>query len=103
MTYFRRQPYRNKKMLAAAKGQDCALETEWCNHDPATVVACHSNWQEDGKGMGQKADDFCIADGCSGCHRWLDEGPASEQEKREVFHRGMKRTLRRRLDMGVLK
>jgi len=103
MMFQKRKPYRNQKILDSAEGEECTLQTEWCNGDSSTVVACHSNWSEDGKGKGQKADDLYVAYGCSECHRWLDEGSASRQEKREVFHVGMKRTWRRIVDKQVLK
>ena len=106
----KRVPYRNKKILQAARGEECTINSPVCNYDPSTVVACHSNSQEDGKGMGQKADDCFVAFGCSACHKWLDENVwynsdnrLDLMEKAEYFHRAMKKTLRRLLDMGVLK
>jgi len=66
------------------------------------VVACHSNSAEDGKGMGQKADDCFVAFGCSACHQWLDEG-GDPTLRFFYFHWGMKKTLRRLLDLKILK
>lgn len=91
------------KLLKAAQGQECTMQTPWCNNNPQTVVACHSNDGEDGKGMGQKADDIFIAFGCSGCHKWYDEGPVSKEEKRDVFIRAMKRTWRILIKNEILK
>lgn len=99
----KRGPYRNKKILQAAQGEPCTIRSPWCNGNPRTVVACHSNWAEDGKGAGQKADDCFVAFGCSECHRWLDEGFEHAHIKQEYFHKGLKRTLRRLLDLKVLK
>lgn len=57
----------------AAQGQDCTLALPGiCNHDPATVVLCHSNSLADGKGMGLKAPDTEACFGCSSCHDVLD-------------------------------
>lgn len=91
--------YRNRKILDAAKGQPCMR----CGKEDGTTVAAHSNYQEDGKGMGKKADDLFVAFLCADCHRWMDEGRATYDAKREDFHRAMKKTLRLLLDMGVLK
>lgn len=57
----------------AARGQDCTLRIPGvCNGDPETVVLCHSNRLEDGKGMGIKAPDLSGCFGCYACHRVLD-------------------------------
>lgn len=57
----------------AARGQDCMIEIPGvCNHDPDTVVLCHSNELAAGKGMGLKAPDTEAAFGCSACHDVLD-------------------------------
>lgn len=105
----KRKPYRNKKILEAAKGEECLIQSPYCNYDPNTVVAAHSNECDDGKGAGQKADDCFIAFACSSCHDYVDgrapkyEGE-SDFEIRLFYHnRGIKRTIRRLLDMGVLK
>lgn len=57
----------------SARGEDCTLMIPGvCNRDPETVVLCHSNRLEDGKGMGLKAPDKEGAYGCSCCHDVLD-------------------------------
>lgn len=57
----------------AARGEDCTLLiTGVCNYDSSTVVLCHSNALEDGKGMGLKAPDTEACFGCSSCHDVLD-------------------------------
>lgn len=102
-SFFKREPYRNKKILQSARGQECTMNSPNCNHDPSTVVFCHSNYQSDGKGAGVKADDCFGFFGCSGCHHWYDELYWNKEEKFEYFHRAMKRTWRKLLDMEVLK
>lgn len=85
--------YRNPKALAAARGRDCTLRIPgWCTSNPETTVACHANTSAAGKGMSIKAGDNAIAFGCAGCHRWLDTGPASADEKTIEFHRAMLET-----------
>ena len=66
------------------------------------MVGAHSNFLEDGKGKGQKADDCYVVGACFMCHKWLDEGKASAAAKRECFHMGLKRQLRWWLDQGVI-
>ncbi|MCG8429567.1 MAG: DUF1364 domain-containing protein [Candidatus Omnitrophica bacterium] len=113
---FKRKPYRNSKILAAAEGQMCTMQSPFCNFDPATTVFCHSNRSEDGKGVGQKADDCFGFFGCSDCHAWYD-GTQSYRftanmrriygtefhMKQLYFNLAMKRTWRILLDEGVLK
>lgn len=104
MNYPKRQEYRNRKILDAARGEDCLLQIPGvCNNDTSTVIAAHSNFGEDGKGASQKADDIFVAFSCFRCHQWLDESHASIDEKYYLFNRGFKRTLRRLLDKWVLK
>lgn len=103
----KRKPYRNKKILEAARGEECLIESPVCNYDPETVVACHSNESDDGKGTGQKADDCFIAFGCSACHNLVDGGElgygSTAEYKKYYLNRGIKRTIRRLLDLGVIK
>ncbi|WP_435102328.1 nuclease domain-containing protein [Arhodomonas sp. AD133] len=98
----KRSPIRSKTYREAAHGQDCTMWSPWCNGFADTVQFAHSDWGEDGKGKAQKADDVFGADICNGCHSWLHNSKASREEKRDYFHRAMKRTIRRRYDMGLL-
>jgi len=52
--------------------------------------------------MSQKADDFAGFDGCSGCHSAYDQGKLSEGDKYESLLRAMYRTLRNRIDRGII-
>ena len=99
----KREPYRNKKLTQAARGQECTLNSAFCNYDPNTVVFCHLNESFAGKGMSQKADDIAGFDGCSGCHSAYDQGKLDLQDRDWLLLRACYRTLRRRIDMGVLK
>jgi hypothetical protein len=58
---------------ASAKGEECTIELHMvCNHNPETVVWCHENSYDAGKGMGLKARDERGAYGCSDCHAVYD-------------------------------
>jgi hypothetical protein len=96
--------YRNPKALSHARGQECQLQIPGvCNGNHETVVACHSNFHEHGKGKSSKAHDYAIAYGCSACHAWLDAGPAERHEKRDAFYWGWCRTLDILFRAGILK
>lgn len=74
-----RRPKRSKvngiDYLALCRGQQCYLRLPHVTiHDPATVVACHSNQSKHGKGMGLKAGDEFTVPGCYSCHMELDQG-----------------------------
>jgi hypothetical protein len=104
MNDYKRIPYRNKKILQAAKEQECTMNTPECNHNSATVVACHSNSHQHGKGAGQKADDIYVAFGCSACHHYYDETPGVPSDIKQMYwNRGFQKTIRLLLDLKVLK
>jgi hypothetical protein len=70
------------KYLEACRGEKCFLAIPGvCNRDLKTVVPCHSNQQQHGKGMGIKARHEFSLPGCSACHAWIDQGPASREYK----------------------
>lgn len=78
--------HRNPDLLALARGKKCLLHVLGiCSCDSATVVACHSNMSAHGKSGARKADDHYSVWGCSACHRWLDQGPASYEVKCAYF------------------
>ena len=87
--------YRNKKILAHAKGQACKN----CGAQDETVVAAHSNQAKHGKGRGIKAHDAFVAFLCHRCHSWLDSGKGrdptnlwDEHEKSLMFNEAMHKT-----------
>ena len=110
MNLTKRIPYRNKAYLKGAEGEQCTFRGPTCNGDTTTVVACHSNLGEDGKGMRQRADDDCSFYGCSACHDFYDGGWTRPDnsigywEKRDVqalADRAIIRTMRRRREQGL--
>lgn len=99
-------PIRSAKNLAAARGQPCQLRfVGICQDGPdhETTVACHVHSST--FGMGMKADDFSIIDGCFACHAFLDvgwPGKISRTVLLEHIVRGLQETLRNRIERGVI-
>jgi hypothetical protein len=56
--------YRNKKILAFAKGQPC----QHCGKNDGTTVAAHEGGLKSGRGTRLKAPDNRVAYLCWGCH-----------------------------------
>lgn len=84
----------NQAVMDSARGRPCLLQAPYTmHHDPATTVACHGNWSTMGKGAHRKADDCYIVWGCYECHAWLDQGPATAEEKQRVHALGMFRQM----------
>lgn len=87
--------HHDKKMLTACRGEPCYLQVPGlCPRDPRdpTVVDCHGNWADTGKGLGLKAADRFSVPGCAPCHCWLDFGTtATREEKRAVFFDALRR------------
>jgi hypothetical protein len=74
------------KYLAACRGEPCYLGVFGvCCGDWSTVVPCHSNESEHGKGMGIKAKNEFTVLGCMTCHRWLDQSNAPREVKFGTF------------------
>lgn len=94
MSLTKRQAYRNKAILKAARGERCV----YCTIQDETIVAAHSNLGEDGHGMGQKSDDCYVAFLCHRCHSAYDAGEMAQS----VFDHCMKRTWRKLFDLGVI-
>lgn len=76
----------DKPMLTACRGAPCYLSVPGiCRGQHDTVVPCHANWPEYGKGAGLKARDEFTVPGCMHCHAWLDQGAAPSDIKRSVW------------------
>ena len=108
MTLQKRKPFRSRKLLDAARGEQCTmLLVGVCTADAATVIAAHSGRAIHGSGMGQKADDIFIAFACRACHDAYDGRTLHREWDRacleDMWARAHARTIRRLLDMGVLK
>ena len=71
----KRPGYHEPKYLAACRGEPCYLQIPGvCRGERDTVVPCHANWSDYGKGMGIKAPDIYTVPGCARCHACLDQG-----------------------------
>jgi hypothetical protein len=66
--------YENKKITDSARDQQCQINLHGCSYDSSTVVYCHLNGYEWGKGKGLKADDGMGFYGCWHCHSIYDGG-----------------------------
>lgn len=84
--------YRNKKLLALAKDAPCCFACMKSND--GSVVACHSNSQRFGKGLGIKASDAAIAFMCNRCHAETESGKRLTREQRtEVWEQAFIDTM----------
>lgn len=76
----------DKTMRDACRGEPCYLAIPGiCRGAIDSVVPCHANWAEYGKGMGIKAADRFTVPGCLACHHWLDQGSAPRADKKNAW------------------
>ena len=99
MNLTKRKPWRSKAYTDAARGQPCTV----CGAENSTIVFCHLNESWAGKGWAQKADDFAGFDGCNKCHMRYDLPHELERLQDWEILRAMYRTIRNRLDRGILR
>lgn len=81
------------------------MESYYCNYNPATTVAAHSNLASDGKGFGLKSSDLFVAFLCSNCHAIYDGAHKTvipKEELQDMFHYAMKKTQSRLFEMGII-
>lgn len=79
--------HHDQKLLDACRGEPCYLIVPGvCRRAPQdpTVVDCHGNWADTGKGMGLKAADRFSVPGCAACHYWLDFGTTASREVKRI-------------------
>lgn len=93
--------YRNRALLALAKGQPCLLRVPgFCVGGTKSTVSCHANFAKYGKGAGIKAHDWAIAFGCYGCHQYIDQSGAPYDQKLGYFEAGLVRTRQAIIELG---
>lgn len=99
----RQEPIRSRAYLDGARGDSCKLRFPGCTNDRETVVACHVH-DRASFGMGQKADDLSVIDGCHHCHSLLDlhAHGMSRALLLEYLLRGLQETIRNRIERGIL-
>lgn len=98
--------YRSKKITRSAEGEDCTMNTPWCNYDASTTVFAHFNEQFAGKGLGIKAHDYAGIYMCANCHDIYDRRmqPSDDYRPDEYFYllRAYVKTIGRLIENGVL-
>ena len=96
---------KSKKYRDGARGQQCTINIAGvCNYQEETVCLIHL--PDDSHGIAQKADDISAADACSACHDAVDRRVMSREfeDHRDFYmRRGQTRTIRRRIEQGILK
>ena len=100
---------RIKKIRDSARGQECTIQSPWCNHLPETVVFAHYGTPGE-KGIGLKPDDTSGAYACSSCHdaldgrtHWRTKDTRYIETKDFYWFRGMRRTWKLLVENGVLR
>lgn len=83
----KKRPGHAPKYLAACRGEPCYLQIPGvCRGELESVVPCHANWSDYGKGLGIKAPDIYTVPGCARCHACLDQGMAlTKAEKKATW------------------
>jgi len=93
----------SKKLRDSANGESCTFNVAGvCKDESETTVLCHSGAIDDGKGWGKKGSDLYAAFGCARCHQWYDNKANPDTERLFYFHRAMKRTWKRWVEMGLI-
>lgn len=101
--------FRSKKIRDSARGQECTMNSLICNYNPETVVYCHSEEKEHGKGTALKSDDRYGFYGCSSCHDWYDGKPVphgtrgTKTKRRKYFWMAFGKTRYRMEQTGLMK
>ena len=100
----KRTPYRNKKILQAARGEECLAQFPGCTGGGEDTCFRHLNESWAGKGTGQKADDIAGFFGCQNCeNQYAGLNILNGKPPDWMVLRAMYRTIRRLIDKGVLK
>ena len=90
----------SKPVRDSARGEDCSLRLDCCNHNSETVCLCHIRafgWA----GMAQKPPDFLAVYACSACHDALDRRSNAAWGWEDVL-RALGETLMRLSAKGLL-
>lgn len=91
--------YRNKKLTSLAhKAPYCF----GCGRQDETIVPAHNNEVRFGKGTGIKVSDALWAAVCSECHRKIDEGSLSREERTQLWTDAYIKTMKWLIEEGYL-
>jgi len=94
--------FKSKAWRDSARGKECELRLDCCNHNPETTVLGHLRmfgWA----GTAQKPDDFLAVYACSSCHDALDmRGSKAGVDPQDIL-RALGGTLRKHYEEGRIK
>ena len=98
-------PIKMTKITKATRGRPCYLSFPGCSGGGEDTVPCHSPFREDSQGWGQKSHDFLVVPGCMSCHDILDQRnrSATEETRRDHYHRALKRWLETLFREGIVR
>ncbi len=92
---------RSRKYLNGSRGATCKFRIPGhCVGGTETTVACHI--KDGNNGMGMKASDLSVVDGCVGCHFCMDQNMLTKEEWLFYALRGLQETLEARFELGLL-
>ena len=91
------------KITQSAKGENCTIRLNVCNHNPETTVYCHISGVRFGHGVGIKPR--FGAYGCSSCHDAIDgrvKTSYSPTELKTAHYEGVLETILRLIDKNLI-
>lgn len=99
------------KLRKSAKGEQCTMYSPMCNGNSETVVWCHSDYSEHGRGFSHKSHDVFGFYGCSGCNAWYDVHSkeigskfyVEPDERRRYYQKAHDKSLIIVIEKGVLR
>lgn len=84
-----------RRAVASLECMHCGLE--------GSTQASHSNQSRDGRGMGHKSSDACLAALCFVCHNEADYShKLSREDKIELWDNAYRKTVRALIERGLL-
>lgn len=89
----------SQTLRSSAKGQQCTLNLDCCNHNPETTVLAHLPIGQ--KGMGMKRDDFCACFACEACHSAID-GRSKVEFTADDLMRAWHKTIKHWIRLGLI-
>ena len=88
------------KLRKSARGQNCTLRLEGCNHNPETTVLAHIRINRF-CGFGLKPPDYMGVFACSNCHDIIDGRVKSDDTYKDIL-RAQNETLKYWVDSGLI-
>lgn len=95
----------SSELTKAARSQECTVQLyPYCNFNSETTVLAHAPCED--KCMSKKSPDWWGADCCSACHDIIDRRVSVDMSTDEIYRshiRGVYRTIKRRIEAGLIK